>query len=239
MSFMESMKRQDFNPDISYEGVRPLLRWTYAWMVLGLLITTVVAYTTVTSEALLSARTSGGIVFGAIIAQFALVIGLTWALPRISAGIAALMFIAYSALTGFTLSVLLLIYTDASVFNAFVATTALFGVMTVFAFTTNLDLSKWGSYLIIGVIGLVIAIVVNMFLRSTMVETLISAAGVLIFTGLVAYDTQKIKRLAASPELQADGTLVSKYSIYMALQLYLDFVNLFIFLLRLLGSRRS
>lgn len=239
MSFTELMKRKDFNPDISYEGVRPLLRWTYAWMVLGLLITTVVAYTTVTSEGLLTARTSSGIVFGAIIAQFVLVIGLTWALPRISAAVAALMFIAYSALTGFTLSVLLLIYTDASVLNAFIATTALFAVMTVFAFTTNLDLTKWGNYLIIGVIGLVIAIVVNMFLRSTMIETIISAAGVLIFTALVAYDTQKVKRLAAAPELQADGTLVSKYSIYMALQLYLDFVNLFIFLLRLLGSRRN
>lgn len=239
MSFMESMKRRDFNPDISYEGVRPLLRWTYAWMVLGLLITTVVAYTTVNNTALLETLFSNGAFIVVFIAQLALVVGLTWLLPKVSAAVAALMFIAYSGLTGFTLSVLLLVYTQASVLNAFVATTALFAVMTVFAFTTNIDLSKYSSYFLIGLIGLAIAMLVNFFLRSTMFETIISAVGVLIFTALVAYDTQKVKRLAASPELQADGTLVSKYSIYMALQLYLDFINLFIFLLRLLGSRRN
>lgn len=237
MSLMDTMRRQGNAPDVSYAQVRPLLKWTYAWMVLGLLITTVVAYSTVTSETLLQMRTSG-VVFVAIIAQFALVIGLTWALPKLSAAVAALMFIAYSALTGFTLSVLLLIYTSASITNAFVATTALFAVMSIFAFSTNIDLTKYGTYFLIALIGLLIALVVNMFLQSTGLELLISAAGVLIFTGLVAYDTQKVKRLAALPELQVDGTLVSKYSIYMALQLYLDFINLFIFLLRLFGRRR-
>jgi len=238
MSFVNLMRQKDFTPDVSYEQVRPLMKYTYAWMFVGLLVTSVIAFLTVSMPALIELRSNRGVVFGAIIAEFVIVIALSWALPRLTTGVAALMFVAYSALNGFTLSILLLVYTSTSIIATFIATAGLFGTLSAFAFFTNLDLTRWQNFLFIGLIGLVIAMVVNTFLASTALSFLINIAGVLIFMALIAVDTQKIKRLAASPEFQADGSLVAKFSIFMALELYLDFVNLFIFLLRLMGNRR-
>ncbi|MCK6578620.1 MAG: Bax inhibitor-1/YccA family protein [Anaerolineae bacterium] len=239
MAFVDVMRKRDYNPVVSYEQVRPLMQWTYVWMVLGLVVTTVVAYLTVNTDMLLQLRASTGIVFGAIIVEFILVIALSWAMPRLSAGVAAIMFIVYAALNGFTLSVLLLVYAEAAVTTAFLATAGLFGALSVFAFTTQIDLTRWQNYLFVGLVGLLIAMVVNMFVGSGALEWLISIIGVLIFTALIAFDTQKLKRLAASPEFQENGSAVAKMSIFMALELYLDFVNLFIFLLRLFGSSRD
>lgn len=224
---------------ITYDAVRPLIKWTYVWMIVGLVVTAIVAHFTLTSNVLMNMLMEGnvGILYGALIGQFVLVIALSWAINKLSPPIAAVMFLVYAALNGFTLSIFGLVYTGESIALAFVTTAAVFGVMTVFAFTTSVDLLKYQSYLMIGLIGLLIALVVNLFLQSGPFETLISLAGVALFTALTAYDTQKLKNMAASPEFQSNGDMVARYSIFGALQLYLDFINLFIFLLRLLGRR--
>jgi FtsH-binding integral membrane protein len=225
--------------NISYEAIRPLIKWTYVWMFVGLLITSVIAAFT-NAEALVLANP--GILIGAFIGEFALVIGLSFFISRLSPTVAAIMFVVYAALNGLTLSLLLYVYTAASVTAAFVTTAGIFAVMSVFAFTTTIDLLQYRTYFIVALIGLLIALVVNaIFIRDTTggFNTLISIAGVLIFTALTAYDTQKLKYMAASPQFQADGSeAVGRYSIFGALQLYLDFINLFIFLLRLMGRRR-
>jgi FtsH-binding integral membrane protein len=220
---------------ISYEAVQPLIRWTYVWMFVGLVITSVIAVFTDTTTFLLE---NPGILIGAFIGEIVLVIALSWAINRLSPTVAAIMFVVYAALNGLTLSLVVQAYTGASVTMAFVSTAAIFGVMSVFAFTTKIDLLQFRSYFMIALIGLLIALVVNMFLRSSALDMLISFAGVLIFVGLTAYDTQKLKYMAASPQFQQDGSAVAKYSIYGALRLYLDFVNLFLFLIRILGRRR-
>ena len=225
--------------NVTYSNVRPLIKWTYIWMLVGLVLTAVVSHFTISSNILMNMLEQGnvGILYGALIAEFVLVIALSWAISRLSPTIAALLFLVYAGLNGFTLSIFGLVYTGESIALAFVTTAAVFGVMSVFAFTTNVDLLQYRSYVTIGIIGLVIAMVVNMFLRSGPFETIISLFGVLLFTALTAYDTQKLKYMAASPEFQSNGDMVARYSIYGALQLYLDFINLFIFLLRLLGKR--
>jgi FtsH-binding integral membrane protein len=224
---------------ITYDAVRPLIKWTYVWMIVGLVVTAIVSHFTLTSNVLMNMLVEGnvGILYGALIAEFVLVIALSWAINKLSPPIAALLFLVYAALNGFTLSIFGLVYTGESIALAFVTTAAVFGVMTVFAFTTTVDLLKYQSYLMIGVIGLFIALIVNMFLQSGPFETIISLFGVALFTALTAYDTQKLKNMAASPEFQNNGEMVARYSIFGALQLYLDFINLFIFLLRLLGRR--
>ena len=221
---------------LSYAQVQPLIKWTYVWMFVGLLITSVIAITTNVEAVLVN---NPGLLWGALIGEFVLVFALSLAINRLNPTVAAIMFVVYAALNGFTLSLLVWTYTSASVVGAFVATAGIFAVMSVFAFTTKVDLLQYRTYFFVALIGLVIAMVVNIFLRSDGFTTLISIAGVLIFTGLAAYDTQKLKYVAASPEFQSDGSAVSKYSIIMALQLYLDFINIFIFLLRLLGTRRN
>ena len=223
---------------LSYEQIRPLLRLTYAWMLVGLLITSAVGFLTMQNITLRQLRGNTGIVVVAFIAELALVLGLSWALPRLSTTAAAIMFTIYAALNGFTLSVIALMYTGEVITSAFVTTALLFGALSLLAFMTNVDLTKMGGFLLMGLIGLLIAMVVNVFLRSDGVAFIINIIGVLIFTGLTAYDTQKIKNLAAAPELQGNPELMSKLSIRCALILYLDFINLFLFILRLMGRRR-
>jgi FtsH-binding integral membrane protein len=217
---------------ITYDAVRPLIKWTYAWMFVGLAITSVIAVVTDVESVLIN---NPGLMWIALIAEFALVFALSIAINRLSPTVAALMFVVYAALNGFTLSLIVQSYTGASVAAAFVSTAAIFGAMSVFAFTTKVDLLQYRTYFFVGLIGLLVAMVINIFLRSDAFTTLISIAGVLVFTALTAYDTQKLKYLAASPEFQADGTAVSRFSIIMALQLYLDFINIFLFLLQLFG----
>ncbi len=220
---------------ISDTVVRPLLKWTYLWMIVGLVITGVIATTTDSSALLLE---NPGLFIGAIIGELVLVVALSWAISRLSAPVAAIMFVVYAALNGLTLSLIVHAYTGESVALAFFICAATFGAMSVLGFTTNIDLSAYRTYFLVGIIGLVIAMVVNIFLRSTIFEIIFSFVGVALFMGITAYDTQRIKYMAASPQFQEDGSAVAKYSIFGALKLYLDFVNLFIFLLRLFGRRR-
>lgn len=216
---------------------RPLMRFVYMWMTLGLLVTAAVAWVVPNTPALLELVMNRAVFFGAIIVELALVIGLSWGLNRMSANLAGMLFFVYAAVNGFTLSVIFLVYDIGSIAEAFLITAGMFGVMTVFAFTTKLDLSRYGSILMMALIGLVIAMLVNTFLGSSGLNFIISLGGVVLFSALTAYDTQKIKNMAAMTSMSDDGSLTAKLGIMGALTLYLDFINLFLFLLRLLGRR--
>jgi FtsH-binding integral membrane protein len=218
--------------------VRPLMRMVYMWMTLGLVISGVVAYYVSHSSVMDSLLASPGILFGAIIGELALVLVLSFALRRLSPTVAAVMFIAYALLNGLTLSLIFIVYNVGAINLAFFSAAGTFAAMTVLGYTTELDLSQYRTYFFMALIGLFVAMLVNFFLQSSGLDLIISMAGVLIFTALTAYDTQKIKRWAADPALTEDGNLAMKISIIGALNLYLDFVNLFLFLLRLFGRRR-
>jgi FtsH-binding integral membrane protein len=220
--------------------IRPFMRQVYMWMTLGLLLTTGVSVAVYTIPSLLALVMNPAILFGAIIAELVLVFALSLAFNRLSAGAATAMFFAYAGLNGFTLSMIFLAYELGSIALAFGTTAILFFVMTMIGLTTNIDLSKFRSFLMMAVIGLVIAMVVNIFLASGPLDFIISCAGVLIFTGLTAYDTQKLYRMAADPAIEGQGAaLLQKLSIMGALRLYLDFINLFLFILRIVGGRRD
>jgi FtsH-binding integral membrane protein len=207
-------------------------------MTTGLLVTTAVAVGTATLPSLRNLLLNPGVMIAAIIAELALVLALSFGLRRMSPGVAIAVFFVYAALNGFTLSVIFLVYDLGSIYAAFFTAAALFGAMSVVGFTTKVDLSKYSTYFLMALIGLIIAGVINIFLRSSAFDFVISIAGVLIFTALTAYDTQRIKQMSADPTIQADGSLSMKLSIMGALRLYLDFINLFLYLLRLFGRRR-
>ena len=152
--------------------------------------------------------------------------------------VAALLFFAYAGLLGFSLSGIFFVYDLGSIALAFLSASALFGLMTFVGFATRADLTKLGTYLIVGLFGLIIATLLNLFLRSSTLDLLVSLVGVVLFTGLTAYDTQKIARMANDPAVQEEGVMLGRLSVLGALTLYLDFVNLFLFLLRLIGRRR-
>jgi FtsH-binding integral membrane protein len=212
---------------------RRFMAAVYRWMTAGLALTALVAYGVASTPALRHAVIGNRLVFfGLVIAELALVVWISAAAARLSVAAAGGLFALYSALNGATLSVVLLAYTGASVTLAFVSTAGTFGVMSLYGTVTRRDLTSWGSFLFMGLVGVVIASLVNLFLRSTMVSWVVSCMGVVVFTGLTAYDTQKLRAFA-----RAGGGPVSA-PVSGALSLYLDFVNLFLSLLRLLGSRR-
>lgn len=210
-----------------------LIRQVYAWMGAGLTVTAIMALVTLSSPSILTAIVGNRLLFfGLMIGELALVFILSGAINRLSASTATLIFIAYSALNGVTLSVVALVYTANSIASTFVVTAGMFGAMSIYGYATKRDLTSWGSFLFMGLIGVVIASVVNIFVGSSAVSWFISAIGVIVFTGLTAYDTWKIKEMAAQ------GTEGRKPAILGALTLYLDFINLFLMLLRFTGSRR-
>ena len=209
----------------------------YAWMCLALAITGFVALRTVSSEAMMNLIFgSQFVVMGLFIVEIGLVVWLVSAINRISSNMAIGLFLLYSALNGLTLSVLLLIYTGASVATTFFITAGTFGAMSAYGYFTKKDLTSWGNLLFMALIGLIIASLVNIFLQSSGLYWILTYAGVLIFVGLTAYDTQKIKKM--SLELDIETEEGRKGAIMGALALYLDFINLFILLLRIFGNRR-
>jgi hypothetical protein len=218
--------------------IRPLLRRVYLWMTFGVLLTAIVALLTVTTPALLNLLLNPIVMWGALIGELVLVLVLSAAIQRLSPTAAAFLFFAYAGLLGFSLAGIFLVYTLSSIGLAFVSASALFGMMSFVGFATKADLTKLGTYLVVGLFGLIFAMVINLFLANSWLELVISLIGVVIFTGLTAYDTQKIARMAKDPALQTEGAMLSRMSILGALTLYLDFINLFLFLLRLLGRRR-
>jgi FtsH-binding integral membrane protein len=210
-----------------------LIRQVYAWMGGGLLITALTAMITVSSPELLSAVLGNRLVFyGLIFGELGLVVAISGAIDKLSAFVASLLFILYAALNGVTFSVIFAVYTASSIASTFVTTAGMFGAMSAFGYLTRRDLTGWGGFLFMGLVGVVIASVVNIFTQSSAAAWIISAIGVIVFTGLTAYDTWKIKAMAAA------GAEGRKPAILGALTLYLDFINLFLMLLRLLGNRR-
>jgi uncharacterized protein len=210
-----------------------LIRQVYAWMGGGLMVTALMSLVTVSSPAILHAVYGNRLVFYTLlIGEIGLVIGISGAINRLSATTASLLFVLYAALNGVTMAVIFAVYTAESIGSTFVITAATFGAMSAYGYLTKRDLTGWGSFLFMGLIGVVIASVVNIFTRSSAASWVISAVGVIVFTGLTAYDTQKIKAMAAT------GAEGRKPAILGALTLYLDFINLFLMLLRLLGNRR-
>ncbi|MFH1036393.1 MAG: Bax inhibitor-1/YccA family protein [Pseudomonadota bacterium] len=219
--------------------VNAFMRKVYNWMAAGLGLSALVAWYMASTPAVLRlffTPTGPSMLFwGAIIAEFGLVLAISAGIRRIQVGTAATLFVLYAALNGVTLSMVLLAYTGASVMKAFLVTAGTFGLTSVWASTTKKDLTAWGSFLFMGLIGIVIASLVNMFFRSPVMDYVISIIGVGVFVGLTAYDTQRLRTMVLEA---ANEVTVSKMAIFGALQLYLDFINLFLMLLRLFGDRR-
>ena len=214
------------------------IRRVYNWMGLGLALTAFVAFYTSSSHYLLSLIFGNSLIFfGLIIGELALVLILSAAIGRLQASTAVLLFFVYSALNGLTLAVIFLAYTRASIASTFFVTAGTFGVTSFYGYTTQRDLTSWGSFFFMGLIGIIIASVVNFFLHSPMIYWVVTYAGVLIFVGLTAYDTQKLKQMAMSGFASEEEE--RKSAVMGALALYLDFINLFLMLLRIMGSRRD
>jgi FtsH-binding integral membrane protein len=208
----------------------------YGWMCAGLAITALVAYSIASSPVLVQALIANHWLFlGLFVGQIALVFFLSARVDQLAPGIATLLFIAYAALTGVTLSVLVLAYTGASIATTFVVTAGMFGALALYGSATRRSLAGAGQFFFMGLIGLVLASIVGIFWHSPALQYLISVVGVIVFTGLTAWDAQRLKQMAlALPEGQ-----LGSYAIVGALSLYLDFINLFLFLLRFLGDRRE
>jgi len=212
-----------------------LIRKVYVWMCLALLITAGTAYRVANSEELLRIIFSSKLsFFGIIIAQFAIVWFLSARIKTLSMTTATILFALYSVLMGVTMSCIFIAYTQSSIASTFFITAGTFAVMSIYGFTTKRDLTSIGNLLFMALVGLIIAMLVNFFLKSSMMDLVISCIGVLIFVGLTAYDTQKIKALMNRENTEEN----QKMAIIGSLMLYLDFINLFLFLLRIFGRRR-
>lgn len=216
---------------------RSLVSRVYGWMALGLAVTGWLAAMIGTREAFLSYLMTHQIFFwGLIIGEFMLVVALSGWVNSMTVGAATLAFLTYSAFNGITLSVIFALYTASSIASTFFITASTFGVMALYGTTTKRDLSSMGNLLIMGLIGIIIASVVNLFLKSPAIYWITSYAGILIFVGLTAYDTQRIKQLSQQGGWESEDG--KKLAILGALTLYLDFVNLFLHLLRVMGKRK-
>ena len=214
-----------------------VINQVYTWMTLGLALTATVGYYAAESQMLRNLIFSNGFVMiGLIIAQLGIVVGLSAGINRLSGSAATGLFILYSALTGLTFSVIFMVYTYSSIASTFFVTSGTFAAMSVFGHTTKRDLTKLGSIAFMALIGIILASLVNMFMQNSMLELGISVIGVLLFTGLTAYDAQRIKEMAATVN---DGESEAKVSVMGALSLYLNFINLFLMLLRFLGVSRN
>lgn len=221
--------------------VNAFMRRVYNWMAGGLALSALVAWYMTSSLTALSLfinlRTGAPTIWfwAAIIGEFGLVLAISAGIKRLKVGTAASLFVIYAALNGVTLNLVLLAYTGASVMKAFLITAGTFAITSVWASTTKKDLTAWGSFLFMGLIGIVIASLVNLFFRSPVMDYVISIIGVGVFVGLTAYDTQRLRVMVLEA---ANEVTISKMAIFGALQLYLDFINLFLMLLRLFGNRR-
>ncbi|TQI79555.1 hypothetical protein FHU10_0347 [Serratia fonticola] len=219
-------------------GIQAYMAQVYGWMTCGLLLTAFVSWYAANTPAIINFIFSSQITFfGLIILQLGLVFVISGMVNRLSGTVATGLFMLYSALTGLTLSSIFIAYTYSSIASTFVVTAGMFGAMSLYGYTTKRDLSGFGSMLFMGLIGIVLASLVNIWLKSPALMWAITYIGVLVFVGLTAYDTQKLK--AMGEQLNADDKdSFRKYAIVGALTLYLDFINLFLMLLRIFGNRR-
>jgi hypothetical protein len=215
--------------------VSAFLRSVYGWMFLGLGITALVATFVASSPSIVNALVANRLLFfGLIAAELGLVFYLSARVATLAPSTAASLFIAYSALNGVTLSLVLLAYTGASVATAFFVSAGMFGALAVYGTVTQRSLAGWGSFLFMGLVGVVLASIVGMFWQNDTMQFVISVVGVIVFTGLTAYDSQRLKAMA----LQLSDGQVGSYAVSGALSLYLNFINLFLSILRLMGNRR-
>ncbi|NOY12164.1 MAG: Bax inhibitor-1/YccA family protein [Deltaproteobacteria bacterium] len=232
-----------FNPNETYTDSRAIsvtntfFQKVYLWMTAGL------ATTALASALMLSSPSAQQLIFGnrlvfygLIFAELGLVIAMSAAINRIRATTATLLFLGYSALNGVTFAAIFLIYTSSSIASTFLVTSGTFAAMSIYGYVTKRDLTGFGSFLFMGLVGIIIASVVNMFLNNAMIYWIISYVGVFIFVGLTAYDTQKIKQIGQAGFANEQDR--HKAAILGALRLYLDFINLFLMLLRIMGNRR-
>jgi len=227
-----NQKHLDINQSISVYFSK-----VYNWMAVALLVTGIVAYFTASSDILIQAIIGNRILFfGLIIGELALVGYISARIQKLSPTNAALLFILYAVLNGLTLAVIFLIYTSESIYSTFIITAGTFGVMSLYCYYTKSDLTKIGNLAFMALIGIIIASVVDMFMNSEMLSWIISYLGVAIFIALTAYDTQKLKRIAVNGFENEEN--LEKSALLGALTLYLDFINLFLFLLRILGDRK-
>ncbi len=232
---MEELTRSGFSMSAAFPA---LMRKVYVWMAFALVITGITAYGVASSPSLLNLIFSNkAVFFGLIIAEFVLVLTVSAAINRLSLSTATLLFVLYSVVNGATLSCIFLAFSMATIGKVFFITAGTFGVMAFIGYTTKADLTSVGKILFMALIGLIIATVVNMFTKSEGFDLILSYVGVLVFVGLTAYDTQKIKRmLQLAPDA---GESMQKMALLGALTLYLDFINLFLYLLRIFGRSRD
>lgn len=233
LNFGTMTREQELSMSVAFPV---LMRKVYVWMTLALVITGVTAYGVATSPGLMMAIATNKLLFwGLIIAEFGLVLAVSAAINKLSLTTATMLFVLYSVINGATLSFIFAVYTMSSIASVFFITAGTFAVMAFIGYTTKKDLTSMGKILLMALIGIIIATVVNIFLKSTGLEMIVSYLGVLIFVGLTAYDSQKIKQmLLMAPDA---GESAQKLALLGALSLYLDFVNLFIYLLRIFGRR--
>lgn len=210
----------------------------YQWMTVGLLLTAAVSWLVSGSEAFMQLLYGNSLsMILLVVLMIALPLGLQGMLPRLSATAATLWFMAYSVVVGAALSSIFVVYTQSSIATTFVVTAGMFGGMSVYGTMTRRDLSGMGSFLIMGLWGILLAMIVNIFLESPALNFVISVVGVLVFTGLTAWDTQKLRRFGMNAPVN-DAQLMRRGVILGSLTLYLDFINLFLMLLRFFGDRR-
>lgn len=239
---MSQFPNSDRAYDLQYQSrvgtstVTQFFNAVYAWMAAGLALTAVVAWYVSNDPMLMRRIFSGPTLIGLIIAELGLVLVIGRAINKISTGVATGLFLLYSALNGLTLSAIFIVYAHSTIASAFIVTAGTFGAVSLYGFVTKTDLTRLGSFLFMALIGLILASVVNMFMASSALHWIITYAGVLIFVGLTAYDTQKLKLIAI--ETENNPALAARLSIIGALSLYLDFINLFLFILRIMGDRR-
>lgn len=232
---VDQVEGRRFAPSVSFPV---LMRKVYTWMTLAMIITGLTAYYVASSPALFTMIFGNRLVFfGLIIAELALVFGISGMVNKLSITVATLMFILYSVINGATLASLFILYTQESMGQVFFITAGTFAAMAFIGYTTKTDLTSMGKLLFMALIGLIIATAVNIFVGSSTLQLITSYIGVAIFVGLTAYDSQKIKEMLYTQDNTGEGA--QKIALLGALTLYLDFINLFIYLLRIFGSRRD
>ena len=233
--FEKMIREQEGSLSLAFPA---LMRKVYVWMALALALTGLTAYGIANNTNLAFTLISNRALFwGIAIAEFALVVFLSARIQKLSLSTATLSFLLYSVLNGVTMSIIFLAFTASSIATTFYITAGTFGVMAVYGYVTKTDLSKWGNILRMALLGLIVALVVNIFLHNSMLDLIISGIGVVLFTGLTAYDSQKIKTALAMQEYPDENA--QKIALIGALNLYLDFINLVLYLLRFFGRSNN
>ena len=232
---VDSLRNKDYAMSTAFPA---LMRKVFVWMTLALAITGLTAYGVATSPTILSLIFSSKVTFfGLIIAEFALVFAISGAINRLSLSTATMLFILYSVINGATLSSIFFAFSVATIGKVFFITAGTFGAMALVGYTTKTDLTSMGKLLFMALLGIIIASVVHMFVASSGLDLILSYVGVLVFVGLTAYDTQKIKQMCQAAPDASEST--QKLALIGALSLYLDFINLFLYLLRIFGNNRD